>query len=219
MVVRHVVPQLFDWQGAAEHWGRLRSAVGPLLARDVDRLADDEAARIFVTRQTIDLFPAEVAEEDVERPSATGHDPRRAPASDHRLPHRGDHADRLFARCRRGTRSPRTGARLAPRSLRVPMTHDWDAGPVRARSRRAGSGDDLLDAVTADGLVPPVLFVGAGRAGTRRGCATAPCRGWRWTCRRPCPPRPRRDALRTWSRTCARCRSTRRVGTVVCATA
>ncbi len=44
------------------------------------------------------------------------------------------------------------------------MTHDWDAlAPFAHLLDELGSGDDLIDAVTADGLVPPVLFVGAGR--------------------------------------------------------
>lgn len=44
------------------------------------------------------------------------------------------------------------------------MTHDWDAlAPFAHLLDDLGSGDDLVEAVTADGLVPPVLFVGAGR--------------------------------------------------------
>ena len=44
------------------------------------------------------------------------------------------------------------------------MTHDWDAlAPFAHLLDDLGSGDDLVDAVTGDGLVAPVLFVGAGR--------------------------------------------------------
>ena len=64
------LPHLFDWQSAAEHLGPAADALWGSLPREwtSTRLADDEAARVFVTRQTIDLVPSEVAEEDVDRP-------------------------------------------------------------------------------------------------------------------------------------------------------
>ncbi len=64
------LPHLFDWQSAAEHLGATADTLWGPLPREwtSTRLADDEAARIFVTRETIDLVPSEVAEEDVERP-------------------------------------------------------------------------------------------------------------------------------------------------------
>lgn len=65
------LPHLFDWQHAAEHLGdaAARALWGPIAREWTSaRLADDEAARVFVTPSTIDLVPSEVADDDAERP-------------------------------------------------------------------------------------------------------------------------------------------------------
>ncbi len=66
------LPHLFDWQNAAQHLGAAADALWGPVAREwtSTRLADDEAARIFVTRSTIDLVPSEAAEEDADRPES-----------------------------------------------------------------------------------------------------------------------------------------------------
>jgi hypothetical protein len=66
------LPHLFDWQNAVEHLGAAADALWGPAAREwtSTRLADDEAARVFVTRQTIDLVPSEVADKDADRPES-----------------------------------------------------------------------------------------------------------------------------------------------------
>jgi hypothetical protein len=66
------VPHLFDWQSATEHlppeqvkalWGNSQKEWTSM------KLADDEAARVFVTPATIDEEPSEIAEDDARAAS------------------------------------------------------------------------------------------------------------------------------------------------------
>jgi hypothetical protein len=66
------VPHLFDWQSAAEQlppeqvkalWGHSEKEWTSM------KLADDEAARVFVTPTTINEDPSEIAEDDARAAS------------------------------------------------------------------------------------------------------------------------------------------------------